>query len=134
VGLEAGEFLFTASGGKAIVEQDINSLTSFTVDKGKKFSKNRVIRVLDGIGNDFKRIFESYYLGKVNNDADGRSLLKVEMISYLNSLQDAGAIQNFDSQTDVTIVAGTDSDSVYVDLNVQPIDAIEKIYMKVKVK
>ncbi|MCD9026048.1 phage tail sheath family protein [Cohnella silvisoli] len=132
--LEAGEFLFTASGGKAIVEQDINSLTSFTPEKGKQFHKNRVIRVLDGIGNDFKRIFESFYLGKVNNNADGRNLLKAEIISYLTSLQAANAVQNFDSQTDVQVTIGTDSDSVYVELNVQPVDAIEKIYMKVKVK
>ncbi|MBB6733187.1 phage tail sheath family protein [Cohnella zeiphila] len=132
--LEAGEFLFTSSNGKAIVEQDINSLTSFTPDKGKPFRKNRVIRTLDGIANDFKRIFESYYLGKVNNDTDGRSLLQTEIASYLESLQNAGAIQNFDAKTDVSVAAGTESDSVYVELHVQPVDSIEKIYMKVKVK
>ncbi|MFC5703183.1 phage tail sheath family protein [Cohnella faecalis] len=132
--LEAGELLFTVSGGKAIVEQDINSLTSFTPDKGKQFRKNRVVRVLDGVGNDFKRIFEAYYLGKVNNNADGRNLLKAEIVTYLASLQAAGAIQNFDSQADVQVTSGIESDSVYVELSVQPVDAIEKIYMKVKVK
>lgn len=132
--LEAGEFIFTASGGRVLIEQDINTLTSFTPDKGKQFHKNRVIRVLDGIGNDFKRIFESYYVGKVNNNADGRSLLKGEIITYLAALQAAGAVQNFDSQKDVDVLPGTDSDSVYIEVLVQPVDAIEKIYMKVRVK
>lgn len=132
--LNAGEFLFTASGGKAIVEQDINSLTSLTPEKGAAFRKNRVIRVLDGIANDIKRIFESYYIGKVGNDGDGRNLLKGEIINYLDSLQNAGAIQNFDSQKDLSVVAGSASDSVYIELNVQPVDAVEKIYMKVTVK
>src|SRR5699024_6530593 len=47
--LNAGEFLFTEKRGEAVVEQDINSLTSFTSEKGKSFSKNRVLRVLDDI-------------------------------------------------------------------------------------
>lgn len=131
--LRAGEFLFTASNGKAIVEQDINTLTIFTPVKGKMFSKNRVIRVLDGINNDFKRIFEAYYIGKVNNDADGRNLLKNECNTYMNSLQGIGAIQNYDSQNDVTVQA-VDGDSVYVEVYSQPTDSIEKIYCLVKVR
>lgn len=45
--LKAGEFVFTQNQGRALVEQDINTLTAFTVTKGKVFAKNRVLRVLD---------------------------------------------------------------------------------------
>lgn len=51
----AGEFLFTPNQGKTKVEVDLNTFTGYTPDKGKPFSKNRVIRVLDGIANDFKK-------------------------------------------------------------------------------
>lgn len=132
--LRKGEFLFVPSDGRAIVEQDINTFTSFTPEKRQHFSKNRVIRVLDAIGNDLKRIFEQFYIGKVSNDDDGRNLFKNEIINYLTSLQDIGAIQNFDSQTDVTVSQGDDVDSVYAELYVQPVDAIEKIYMQVTVR
>lgn len=132
--LLAGEFVFTPSNGRAIVEQDINTLHSFTADKGRQFRKNRVLRVLDGIANDLKSTFEAFYLGKVDNNADGRNLLKSEIISYLNTLQAINAIQNFDAQTDVTIVAGNESDAVYAEIGAQPVDSIEKIYMKVRVK
>lgn len=132
--LKAGEFVFVPNNGRAIVEQDINSFTSFSPKKGKEFSKNRVIRVLDGINNDFKRIFESFYIGKVDNDADGRNLLRNECNTYMNTLQGINAIQNFDSSTDVLILPGNESDAVYAEVDVQPVDAIEKIYMKVKVK
>jgi hypothetical protein len=131
--LTAGEFVFTPSLGKARVEQDINTFTSFTPKKPKSFRKNRVIRVLDGINNDFKRIFELYYLGKIDNNPDGRTLLKNEYNTYLGTLQGINAIQNFDSQADVTIIQGTDSDSVYIEVDTQPVDSIEKIYMKVTV-
>ncbi|MGE5703545.1 MAG: phage tail sheath family protein [Clostridia bacterium] len=131
--LKNGEFVFVPSKGRAIVEQDINTLKSFTPDKRKHFSKNRVIRVLDGIANDFKRIFEASYIGEVDNNADGRNLFRQECIAYLETLQGISAVQNV-SAKDVIVEAGNDSDSISVDVTVQPVDAIEKIYMKVQVK
>lgn len=132
--LLAGEFVFVQNNGRAIVEQDVNSFTSFGPEKSKTFSKNRVVRVLDGLSNDIKRIFESFYIGKVNNDVDGRGLLKNEVTNYLNTLQDLGAVQNFNAQTDLQVLAGVESDSVYIEVYVQPVDSIEKIYMKVTVR
>lgn len=132
--LQNGEFLFVSSDGRAIVEQDINTFTSFTPEKRRHFSKNRVIRVLDAIGNDLKRIFEQFYAGEVDNNVDGRNLFKNEIINYLTNLQNIGAIQNFDSQSDVMVVQGADVDSIYVELYVQPVDAIEKVYMQVIVR
>ncbi|WP_201008187.1 phage tail sheath family protein [Paenibacillus glycanilyticus] len=131
--LRNGEFVFTASNGRAVVEQDINSLTSFTAEKTKAFSKNRVIRVLDGINNDFVRIFSDYYLGKVSNNAAGRNLLKSECINNIGTLQGIGAVQNFDAQKDISVYAGQETDAVNIDLNVQPVDSVEKIYITVTV-
>lgn len=132
--LDAGEFVFTPSDGRAVVEQDINTLHSFTVKKGREFRKNRVIRVLDGIANDLKIIFEKFYIGKVDNNADGRNLLRSEAISHFTTLQNINALQNFDAQNDVSFIQGVESDAVYSEVFVQPVDSIEKIYMKVQVK
>ncbi|MGG1634999.1 phage tail sheath family protein [Paenibacillus sp. NRS-1760] len=132
--LQAGEFLFTVSGGRVIIEQDINTFTGYSPEKGKAFSKNRVIRVLDGIANDFKHIFESFYIGKVDNNADGRSLFRNECLKYLNNLQSLNAIQNFDAQADLSVAAGVDTDSIIIEAHIQPVDSIEKVYMKVTVK
>lgn len=131
--LKNGELVITATNGAAVIEQDINTLTSFTPDRSRAFSKNRVIRVLDSLGNDIKRIFDQFYIGKVSNNDDGRALLKAEIVSYLNTLQGLGAIQNFDSQTDIAVAPGTDVDAVLVELSIQPVDSIEKIYMTVEV-
>ncbi|GAA3410404.1 phage tail sheath family protein [Paenibacillus hodogayensis] len=132
--LKAGEFVFVPNNGRAVVEQDINTLTGFTPAKGKAFAKNRVMRVLDGINNAFKQTFESYYIGKVDNNDDGRGLFQSECSTYLNALQGIRAIQNFNPQTDIVVTAGQDTDTVYAEVSVQPVDAIEKIYMKVSVK
>lgn len=128
-----GEFVFTHSGSRAVVEQDINTFTSYAPDKGKAFSKNRVLRVLDGIANDLKSIFETYYIGKVANNEDGRALFWSQCATYMNDLQSIGAIEDFDAQKDIVVTAGTDRDSIVLDVAVKPVDSVEKVYMKVKV-
>jgi len=66
----------------------------------------------------------------VNNNADGRSLLRATLIEYFNELQRMGAIQNFVTE-DVTVASGTSSDAVVIDCYIQPVDSIEKIYISV---
>lgn len=131
--LKAGKFIFTEKRGTAVVEQDINSLHTFTKDKGKDFSKNRVLRVLDDIANSSKKIFEDNYIGKVNNNTDGRELFKADRIVYFDRLQGMGAIENF-VPDDITIAQGDSKDSVLLDVKVQPVDAMEKLYMTVVVE
>ncbi|MBB6632761.1 phage tail sheath family protein [Cohnella thailandensis] len=132
--LQAGEFFFTANNGRAVVEQDINTLHTFSPTKGKAFSKNRVLRVVDGLENDYMRVFASSYIGKVGNNADGRNLFKGEIINLTNQYVGIGAIQNFDSQSDLEVLPGADSDAVVVNQWIQPVDSIEKIYMTVTVR
>lgn len=131
--LQKGEFLFTEKRGEAVIEQDINSLSSFTAEKGKDFSKNRVLRVLDDIANNAKKTFEDNFIGKVNNDVDGRELFKADRIAYFDSLQGQGAITGFTAE-DVTVTAGLEKDAILLEVSVQPVDAMEKLYMTVQVQ
>jgi hypothetical protein len=132
--LRSGHFLLTRKqDGVIVMERDINTFTSFAPDKGSEFSKNRVIRTIDGYATDIRRTFENYYIGKVNNDDTGRDIFKADVISYLNGLGKLSppAIQNFDSSTDITISAGPEIDDVLLDLWIRPADAMEKLYNKV---
>ena len=132
--LKAGEFLFVNQHGKAVVEQDINSFTSFTPTQGKKLAKNRPLRVLASINNDVKDIYNSYYAGKVDNNEDGRNMLRSELTTYLNTFQSINAIQNFDPETDIVIEPGIDGDAVVVGLYIQDVDSMEKAYITVEVR
>ena len=125
--------LSTRQDGVVVIEQDINTLHTFTPDKGYAFSKNRVIRTLDEINNSTALLFERSYIGKVDNNDDGRNIFKSDVISYLNTLQNIAAIQNFDSATDIQIYAGEAIDAVVADLAIQPVDSMEKLYMTVMV-
>lgn len=132
--LKGGEFLFTPnSRGEIKVEQDINSLHTFTTEKNYAFSKNRVERVLDEIGTTVKDIWEQSFMGKLNNDADGRDIFKSNLISYFEELQRIGAIQEFGGADDIEIMQGADLDVVIVNTWIKPTDSMEKLYFTVNV-
>lgn len=132
--LNAGKIVYTTlPGQRVVVEQDINSLVKFTVDRPKVFSKNRVIRTIDDICTNTQETFENSFLGKVGNNANGRDLFKANRIAYLMNLQANNIIQNF-SNDDITVEKGNDSDSIVVDLYVEPVDAMEKLYMTLIIK
>ena len=129
--ITAGQFVLKVDKNQNVsVVYDINSFTTTTAEKGVQFTKNRIVRCVYGIKNDVSVIFESNYVGKINNNAEGRSLLRAALIEYFNELQRISAIQNFVPE-DVTVSAGTASDAVVVDCYIQPVDAVEKIYITV---
>lgn len=131
--LQNGEFLFVKNNGRIVVEQDINSLTTFTTERNQSFSKNRVVRVLDFISNAVRETFSTKFIGQVTNNEDGRNVLRAAIIELMTGLQEIGAIENFEVN-DIIVEMGNDKDSVIVHLNVQPTDAMEKLYMKVEAK
>ena len=130
--IQAGYLCFIDTFGTVKVCTDINSLTTFTVDKGQEFSKNRVMRVLMQFCNDVYEYFSNYFIGKVDNNEVGRNLLKGWIVGYLNEMQANNGIQNFDAE-DVAVEPGNSIDAVLVNVAIQPVDSIEKIYMAVTV-
>ena len=133
--LKKGKFvLSTSTSGNIKVEQDINSLHTFTKDKNYNFSKNRVLRTLDEIGTTTKLTWEDTYMGKVDNDSTGRTLFKADLVQYGNELQRLRGIQEFESVTDIEVSQGKDLDAVLCNWSVKPVDSMEKLYMTVNVR
>ena len=132
--LNTGRFVLSyRQDGAVCVEKDINTHHTFTADKNYEFSKNRVIRCLDEIGNTVALVFNRNYAGKVDNTKTGRNQYKTEIISLMDSLVGLSAIQNFEGAADITVLPGEAVDAVVVDLAVQPVDSMEKLYMTVNV-
>ncbi|MBU3203129.1 phage tail sheath family protein [Clostridium algidicarnis] len=128
-----GEIVFTISNGEVVIEQDINTLKTFTEDKNKDYRKNRVVRTLFEVNNGISLLWHINYIGKGNNDTDGRNLFKKDIIKFLEQLQGANALENVVPE-DVIVEKGNDKDSVVAIVGVQPIDAMEKLYMTVEVE
>ncbi len=126
--IQKGEFVYYNDFGTLRVLRDINSLVSVSVDKNSDFCNNQVIRVLDSIGNDIAKIFNDYYLGKVQNDALGRDIFRSEIIEYCRKLMSMRAIDEFSSE-DLTVEKGQEKGDVIVSFYVMPTAAMEKLYM-----
>lgn len=130
--VQAGQLAFTDTFGVVRIVTDINSLATYTVDKGEEYHKNRVMRVLDQFCNDVYRYFSLNFIGKVDNNDAGRSLLRGWIVGYLQEMQANNGIQNFTAD-DVTVEQGQTLDAVVINVVLQPVDSVEKIYMTVTV-
>ena len=126
--LDKGQIVFFEEFGSVKVVSDINTLTTYTPDKGEAFSLNQVIRTLDTIASDIYKNFSQNYIGKIQNNVAGRDLLKAWIVGYLNEIQANGGIQNFVAD-DVVVEAGESINSVVITLAIQPVAAVEKIYI-----
>ena len=124
---------FILNNGKVKVESDINTLITYTQLKQKDFCKNRVLRVIDGVCTDIKAVFDSSFAGREDNNLAGRNRFKASICDYLTAMQDRNAIEEFVAD-DVTVNAGTDNDTVTVDLCIKPVDSMEKANITVKVR
>ncbi len=130
--LQAGKLVFFAEDGQVKVEQDINSLVTYTTDIGKVFHKNRVMRLCNTIANDVYAQFSANFIGVVNNNAAGRSQFKAAIVGYLLDIQGNQGIQNFTAD-DVEVLPGEDIDAILVNIAIQVVDSVEKIYLTIEV-
>lgn len=130
--LEAGNLVFFAEDGQVKVEQDINTLVTYTADIGKVNRKNRVVRLCNTIANDIYAQFSANFIGVVNNNEDGRSRFQAAIVGYLLDMQANQGIQNFTAD-DVTVEAGEEIDAIVVNVAIQAIDAVEKVYLTIEV-
>lgn len=132
-GIQTGCFMLSYRQDEAVViESDINTLVNVGADKNDAFKKNRVVRTLDDIATTVRSTFENSFIGKVTRNEAGKNAFKAAIIKYFSELQNMEAIQNFTSD-DVEVLDGESIDAIVVNVSVQPLDSMEKLYMTVTV-
>ena len=130
--IKSGKFVFHKVGDDVRVLMDINSLVEYTMEESADFSDNKVIRVIDQIGNDVALEFNTNFLGKIPNDAAGRISLWNALDNYAKKLQNLRAIQEWDNAV-LKVSEGETKTSVVVDMVVNVVGTMEKLYMTVRV-
>lgn len=131
--IKDGEFTLHQVGSDIRVLSDLNSLVTFTAEKGKIFQDNQTVRIVDQIANDIAALFSTKYLGQIPNDKSGRVSLQSDIISHHLELQAARAIENF-SEEDITVEQGDTKKSIIVNDAVTIINTMEQLYMSVVVQ
>ena len=131
--IKGGRFILHRVGDETRVLEDINTLVTYTEEKGKDFSSNQTMRVLDQIGNDVAALFGNKYLGKIPNDEAGRVSLWNDVVTYYRELEKIRAIENFKAD-DIVIAKGEGKKSIVASCPVTPISAMAQLYMTVVVQ
>lgn len=130
--INAGKLVLFADDNVVKVETDINSLVTYTTDITSVYRKNRVMRLCNTIANDVYQQFSDGYIGVVNNNEQGRAMFQSAIVGYLLDIQANQGIQNFEPE-DVEVLPGDDIDAIVVNIVIQAVDAVEKIYMTIEV-
>ena len=130
--LKGGKYVFHRVGDEVRVLEDVNTFTSFTVDKNEDFSMNQVIRVLDQIAIDTAHLFNTRYLGQVPNDADGRISLWKDIGAHRLEMQRIRAVQNY-NKDELYVGPGQSKKAVLVTERVTPTVAMSQLYITTEV-
>lgn len=130
--LKGGKYVFHRVGDEVRVLEDVNTFTSFTVDKNEDFSMNQVIRVLDQIAIDTAHLFNTRYLGQVPNDADGRISLWKDIGAHRLEMQRIRAVQNY-NKDELYVGPGKSKKAVLVTERVTPTVAMSQLYITTEV-
>lgn len=133
--IKAGEFFFSVNeSGEVVVEQDINTLVTFSKQnkKDKSYSKNRVIRVFDAFQESVKANFPP---NKFDNDSNGWDIMEGIGKTILKLFDDAKAITNVDYDADFLVDRELSrDDETYFNIGLQAVDSSEKLYFTVNTR
>lgn len=126
----SGVFAFHKVDDEVRVLMDINTLVTYTDEKDSTFAHNQKVRVADQKHNDVKRIFNTKYLGKIQNDSDGRASFWGDVVKLCEEYAQMRAIEPYDSKS-LTVELGAKPESVVVRDAMRIIGTMEQLYMTI---
>lgn len=134
LGLQSGLLMTTVESGQVLVEQGINTLTTYTTTKPRTFRKIRLIRTIDAISQTCTTAASNFIVGQINNDSNGQNYTVGLLLQTLGIFQQAGAIApGFTVTPDIANNKTADPDEFFVLMGIHPIDSLEKLFVTVQV-
>lgn len=131
--LDAGKVAFHLVYGDIRVLEDINSMITPNETENEDFKYNQTIRVIDQIANDIAYLFNTKYLGRIQNNASGRVSLWSDIVSHHKELETMGAIENFVSEN-VVVTAGDSVKSIIVQDAITITGTMSQLFMTVVIE
>ena len=104
-------------------------MVTTTAEQGEIFKDNQTIRIIDNIATAIASVFASKYIGKVPNNASGRTSLWSDIVKIHQELNDIQAIEGFESG-DITVAEGDTKKSVVVNSAITVANTMTKLYME----
>ncbi len=103
--VDNGEFIIIFDGDEFKAGRGVNSFTSFSAEKGKDFSKIKIVEGIDLYNDDIRETFEKYYVGKFRNDYDNKQALVSAINAYNRELEGDVLDKSYDNKTQIDVQA-----------------------------
>ena len=104
--VDNGKLILINDGTKIKIARGVNSLTTFTEDKGSDFAKIKILEAVDMIRDDIRTTFEDEFVGKVENSYDNKIVFIAAVNKYFKDLANRGILYDkFDNKAEIDIDA-----------------------------
>ncbi|KUO58964.1 MAG: phage tail sheath protein [Gracilibacter sp. BRH_c7a] len=103
--IDAGKLILMNDGEKVKIARAVNSLSTFTSDKGADFQKIKLVDIMDMIYSDIKKTTNDTYIGKIPNTYDNKCLLIMAIRAYYESLEEQQLLDRGKNSVDIDIQA-----------------------------
>ena len=103
--VDKGELILIFDGENFKIGRGVNSLVSFTTDKGEDFSVIKIVEGMDLYQDDIRDTFEKSYVGKIRNDYPGKQMFVAALRAYQKSLTPDVLDQSFDNTAEIDVTA-----------------------------
>lgn len=103
--IDKGELVVVFDGESYMIGRGVNSLTTFTAEKGEEFSKIKIMEGVDLYQDDITDTFKSAYVGKVINDYNNKQAFVAALRAYQKSLQGDVLDASYDNTAGVDLEA-----------------------------
>ena len=124
---QSGKFVFHRTDDVIRVLRDINTLVTYTDDKGAAFAQNQTMRVLNYLAAADGTLFNENYIGVYLNTETTRSKLRNDLMEVRTELAVMGAIGPYTGN--MVVAAGDDENSVVMTDEITIAAAMEKLYI-----
>ena len=130
--LRHGVLTLVHNGEYLMIEKGINTLTNYSQEQNERFSKIRVISTLDAVAKAITKSADANWIGKIDNDEDGRKALIAAIKSFLDSLV-RDRILRTGNEVKQDPERESLGDRFFLYIKIYPVDSIDYIYTTISV-
>lgn len=126
--LASGTLVLAKDDDRVIVVDDVNTLKNYPDDKSEVFGSIRAVKFMNAVDGDTS-LKRKDFVGKVNNDDTGRTIIICALKQYFETLAQEGVIaKDFTVEIDKDLQATAAPDEFFWKWSARYVDVIKRIY------
>jgi hypothetical protein len=101
--IDKGQLIIVFDSENYKIGRGVNSLVTFTAEKGEEFSKIKIMEGVDLYNDDIRSTYEEGYVGKVINSYDNKQAFVAAIRAYQKALEGDVLDRSFDNTASVNL-------------------------------